>query len=202
MIALAQQLGKARGRPIGVYPETKHPTLLPRHRPAARGAAAGVAREARLEPPRRAGLHPVVRAGQPARAAQEDAGPARAARERRRRWSTPPASKEIADYADGLGPEKRLVVPVNADGSLGRRPTSSRARTRPAHRARLDAADRRRIPARRLQGTAEAEFEQFRESRRRRHLHRLSRRRREGLRPAHPHQRAFERRPGSSCLTP
>jgi glycerophosphoryl diester phosphodiesterase len=27
--------------------------------------------------------------------------------------------KRIAEYADGLGPEKRLIVPVNADGSLG-----------------------------------------------------------------------------------
>ena len=28
VIALAQQLGSARGRPVGVYPETKHPTYF------------------------------------------------------------------------------------------------------------------------------------------------------------------------------
>ena len=37
VIELAQRLGEARGRPVGIYPETKHPDLLPRHRPAARG---------------------------------------------------------------------------------------------------------------------------------------------------------------------
>ena len=60
-------------RPIGIYPETKHPTYfrsigLPLEEPLLASLD-----EARLEPPRRAGVHPVVRAGQPARAAQEDA---------------------------------------------------------------------------------------------------------------------------------
>ena len=32
--------------------------------------------------------------------------------------------KAIAEYADGIGPEKRMVVPVSGDGSLARRPTS------------------------------------------------------------------------------
>jgi len=29
------------------------------------------------------------------------------------------ALKDVAGYADGLGPEKRLLIPVNPDGSLG-----------------------------------------------------------------------------------
>ena len=41
--------------------------------------------------------------------------------------------KAIAEYADGIGPEKRLVVPVSADGSLAS-PTDLIAR---AHAAGL-----------------------------------------------------------------
>ena len=52
VIELAQRLGEARGRPVGIYPETKHPTYfrgigLPLEEHAAR-----VAGEARLEPAR------------------------------------------------------------------------------------------------------------------------------------------------------
>ena len=39
--------------------------------------------------------------------------------------------KTIASYADGIGPEKRLIVPVGADGSLGTPTDLVRARTPP-----------------------------------------------------------------------
>ena len=62
VIDLAKQHG------VGIYPETKHPTLLRVDRPVARGAAARHAAEQRPRPARREGLHPVVRGRQPERA--------------------------------------------------------------------------------------------------------------------------------------
>jgi glycerophosphoryl diester phosphodiesterase len=72
--------------------------------------------------------------------------------------------KKIAAYADGIGPEKRLVVPVSADGSLGT-PTDLVAR---AHAAGLAVhiwtirIDKEFLPAG-YKGNAEAEYKQFRE---------------------------------------
>ena len=72
--------------------------------------------------------------------------------------------RQIAEYADGLGPEKRLVVPVNADGSLAP-PTDIIAR---AHAAKLIVhawtlrIEKEFLPAG-YKGRAEAEFEQFRD---------------------------------------
>jgi glycerophosphoryl diester phosphodiesterase len=72
--------------------------------------------------------------------------------------------KDIATYADGIGPEKRLIVPVGADGSLGT-PTDLVAR---AHAAGLLVhvwtlrIDKEFLPAG-YQGRPEAEFEQFRD---------------------------------------
>ena len=71
--------------------------------------------------------------------------------------------KSIAEYANGLGPEKRLLVPVNADGSLAP-PTDLVSR---AHAAGLLVhvwtvrIDKPFLPAG-YQGRAEAEFEQLR----------------------------------------
>ena len=33
-------------------------------------------------------------------------------------WLTPDGLKDIAGYADGIGPEKRFVIPVLPDGTL------------------------------------------------------------------------------------
>ena len=166
VIELAQQLGRELGRPIGIYPETKHPTYF-------RGIGLPLEEkllasldDARLEPPRRAGLHPVVRDRQPARAAQEDDGPADSARR---------ATAAMLDDA-GLKDDRRPTPTASAprsgwsfrsapDGSLRRadRSRRARARRRPA-RPRLDDPHRQGVPARRLQGTTpEAEFEQFRD---------------------------------------
>ena len=72
--------------------------------------------------------------------------------------------KDIATYADGIGAEKRLVVPVKPDGSLGA-PTDLVSR---AHAAGLLVhiwtirIDKEFLPAG-YQGKPEAEFEQFRQ---------------------------------------
>jgi glycerophosphoryl diester phosphodiesterase len=73
--------------------------------------------------------------------------------------------KRIASYADGIGPEKRLVVPVAADGSVGA-PTDLVPR---AHAAGLLVhiwtirVDKEFLPAG-YHGRGEAEFEKFRDA--------------------------------------
>jgi glycerophosphoryl diester phosphodiesterase len=117
VLDLAIRMGDARGRPVGVYPETKHPTYFRAH---------GLALEERL-------LDALQRRGWNRRDApvfiqsfEQDN-----LRELRKRTSVRLIQlvdtsskiegerlKTIAAYADGIGPEKRLVLPVNADGSL------------------------------------------------------------------------------------
>lgn len=161
VIALAQELGRTLGRPIGVYPETKHPTYfrsigLPleeklvaslqkagwnrREAPVfIQSFESGNLRELRKKTSVRI-VQLVTSAG------QVDAG----------------GLKAIAAYADGVGAEKRLVVPVASDGSL-LPPTDLVAR---AHAAGLLVhvwtlrADKEFLPAG-YKGRAEAEFEQF-----------------------------------------
>ena len=163
VIALAQELGRELGRPIGVYPETKHPTYF-------RGIGLPLEEKllasldkSRMEPPRVAGLHPVVRERQPARAAAEDGGPAHPAREHRRRRSTRLDSKTSRPTPTASARE--------AAGRTGRRgwqpgpPTDLVAR---AHAAGLLVhvwtlrIDKEFLPAG-YKGRAEAEFEQFRD---------------------------------------
>jgi len=117
VIDLAQRLGEARHRPVGVYPETKHPSYF-------RGISLPI--EEKL-------LESLNRHGWTDRAApvfiqsfEQDN-----LRELRKKTtvrliqlvSSPTmiegdGLKSIAAYADGIGPEKRLLIPVNADGSL------------------------------------------------------------------------------------
>jgi len=117
VIELAQRMGTSRGRPVGVYPETKHPTYFRK---------LGLPLEERL-------LESLQRHGWNQRDApvfiqsfEQDN-----LRELHKKTtvrliqlvSTPDivdgdGLKAIAAYADGIGAEKRLVVPVNADGSL------------------------------------------------------------------------------------
>jgi glycerophosphoryl diester phosphodiesterase len=162
VIALAQQLGAARGRPVGVYPETKHPTYF-------RGIALP------LEEPLLASLE---KKGWNTRDAPVfiqsfEQGNLRELRKKTKvrlvqLTSTPAlltdaALKDIASYADGLGPEKRLVIPVNPDGSLGK-PTDVIAR---AHALGLVVhvwtlrPEKEFLPAA-YKGDAIAEFEAFR----------------------------------------
>jgi len=162
VIALARQLGRELRRPIGVYPETKHPSYF-------RGI--GLPLEERL-------LASLDKAGwnrkeSPVFIQSFEVGNLRELRKKTAvrivQLVTSAAAvdaaglKEIAGYADGIGPEKRLVVPVNPDGSL-LPPTDLVAR---AHAAGLLVhawtlrADKQFLPAG-YNGRPEAEFEQFR----------------------------------------
>ena len=163
VIELAQQLGKKLGRPVGVYPETKHPTYFRSiHLPLEEKLLASLqkhgwnSRDAPVfiqsfeqENLRVLRGQTQVRLIQLVSAATMVEGD---------------GLKSIAAYADGIGPEKRLVVPVNTDGSLGT-PTDLVTR---AHTAGLLVhiwtirVDKEFLPAG-YHGKPEAEFEQFRQ---------------------------------------
>jgi glycerophosphoryl diester phosphodiesterase len=163
VIALAQELGAARGRPVGIYPETKHPTHFRSIRlPLEESLLASLQKSGwnRRDAPvfiqsfeqgnlRELRKKTQVRLVQLTSGAQMVAGD---------------GLTKIAEYADGIGPEKRLVVPVNPDGSLGT-PTDLVAR---AHAAGLVVhvwtirVEPQFLPAG-YQGRPELEFEQFRQ---------------------------------------
>ena len=162
VIALAQQLGRELGRPIGVYPETKHPSYF-------RGIGLPL-EEKLLASLDKAGWN---RKDSPVFIQSFEVGNLRELRNKTAvrivQLVTSAAAvdaaglKEIAGYADGIGPEKGLIVPVNQDGSL-LPPTDLVAR---AHAAGLVVhawtlrADKQFLPAG-YNGRPEAEFEQFR----------------------------------------
>jgi len=117
VLDLAKRLGDARHRPVGVYPETKHPTYF-------RGLSLPL-EEKLLESLQRHGWND---RSAPVFIQSFEQGNLR---ELRRRTTvrliqlvSSPAMvegdglKSIATYADGIGPEKRLLIPVNPDGSL------------------------------------------------------------------------------------
>ena len=161
VIELAQRLGTARGRPVGVYPETKHPTYF---------RSIGLP----LEEPLLASLekHGWNRVDAPVFIQSFEQENLRELHKKTRvpliqltsdaKLTTDEALKSIAAYAKGIGPEKRLVLPVNADGSLGN-PTDLVER---AHRAGLLVhvwtlrADKEFLPAG-YKGDAAAEFREF-----------------------------------------
>jgi glycerophosphoryl diester phosphodiesterase len=164
VIELAQRLGRELNRPIGVYPETKHPTYF-------RGI--GLALEEKL-------IASLAKHGwnikdAPVFIQSFEPDSLRLLRGKtavRLIQLTSDASmvddaglKRIASYADGIGPEKRLVVPVAADGSVGA-PTDLVPR---AHAAGLLVhiwtirVDKEFLPAG-YHGRGEAEFEKFRDA--------------------------------------
>jgi glycerophosphoryl diester phosphodiesterase len=132
VIELADAKSRETGRTIGVYPETKHPTYfrsiglpleqavldtLARHGKRERSDAVFIQS---FEPSSLQTLRPLTKLRLILLLDQgADASPGRLA--------------EVAKYADGIGPNTRLVIPANADGTL-REPTSLVA---DAHRAGL-----------------------------------------------------------------
>ena len=115
VIALAQQLGNELGRPVGVYPETKHPTYF---------RAIGLP----LEDPllTALGRHGWNTAGAPVfiqsfETNLREIRPKTSVRLIQLIESKVPTDEElrtIKSYADGIGPNTRLVIPAAADGTL------------------------------------------------------------------------------------
>jgi glycerophosphoryl diester phosphodiesterase len=164
VIELAQQLGRELGRPIGIYPETKHPTYF-------RGINLPIEEKllASLE------KHGWNRKDAPVFIQSFEQENLRTLRKQTQvrliqlagsaAMVTPEKLKDIATYADGIGPEKRLVIPVAADGTVGP-PTDLVAR---AHALGLLVhpytlrIDKEFLPAG-YKGDAQLEFKQFRDA--------------------------------------
>ena len=115
VVELAQQLGRDLGRPIGVYPETKHPTYF---------RSIGLPLEDRL-------IAALSRYGWDGRNAPvfiqsfetnlkqlRPQTTVRLIQLLEGKIPTDAELREIKTYADGIGPNTRLVVPANADGTL------------------------------------------------------------------------------------
>ena len=161
VIELAQRLGRELNRPIGVYPETKHPTYFRNiGLPLEEKLIASLAKHGwnrKDSPVFIQSFEPdslrFLRGKTSVRLIQltSDASMVDAA-----------GLKKIAAYADGIGPEKRLIVPIGADGSIGT-PTDLVQR---AHAAGLLVhiwtirVDKEFLPAG-YHGRGEAEYEQF-----------------------------------------
>ena len=162
VIELAQRLGKARGRDVGIYPETKHPTYFRRM---------GLPLEERL-------IASLDHHGWNERRAPVFIQSFESANLRALRASTAvrlvqlleagspvddDTLKTIASYADVIGPEKTLVQPVSGEGLL-LAPTDLVER---AHRAGLAVhvwtlrRDREFLPSG-YRGDAIQEFRRFR----------------------------------------
>jgi glycerophosphoryl diester phosphodiesterase len=134
IVALAWRKGAERGRPVGLYPETKHPSYfralgLPLEEPLLallerngwRDANAPVFIQSfevgNLKALSRATRLPLIQLiGRPAAQPWDLAS----AGERRTYADliTPAGLAEIARYARGIGPDKSLIQPIAPDGSL------------------------------------------------------------------------------------
>lgn len=128
VLDLARRKSAETGRTVGVYPETKHPTYfrsigLPLEEPllaALEGQSAAVYIQSfetgNLKELRKRTDLPLIQLldveGQPWDLAV--AGDRRTYRD----LTTPEGLAEIASYADGIGPNKRLIVPVDGEGRL------------------------------------------------------------------------------------
>jgi glycerophosphoryl diester phosphodiesterase len=164
VIELAKTLGRELGHPIGIYPETKHPTYF-------RGI--GLPLEEKL-------LASLAKAGWNRRESPVFIQSFEDGNLRELRKKTPvrliqlvayPATldlarlKDIASYADGVGAEKRLVIPVAPDGT----PHAPTDLVKRAHAAKLLVhiwtirIDKEFLPAG-YRGNADAEYAQFRDA--------------------------------------
>jgi glycerophosphoryl diester phosphodiesterase len=163
VIELAQQLGRQRGRSVGVYPETKHPMYFRRIKLA-------------LEEPLLASLgkYGWNQVDAPVFIQSFEADSLRSLRPKTTVRLIQLVSnlemlegsrlKSIATYAQGIGADKQLVVPVNTQGVPGQ-PTDLVAR---AHALGLLVhvwtlrIDKEYLPAG-YRGNAAAEFKRFRD---------------------------------------
>jgi len=144
VVALVAAESTARGRVIGVYPETKHPSYfasigLPHEAPllAALSAQGWTKRTSPVFIQSfEVGNLKALRQKTQVRLIQLMDGegtPADTPTTTYLNMLTPAGLKAIATYADGIGPNKALVIPQKADGTLGR-PTKLVAN---AHKAGL-----------------------------------------------------------------
>lgn len=142
VIALAKALSGTAGRPIGVYPETKHPSYfasigLPHEAPllAALKAAKWTGRKAPVFIQSfEVGNLKSLRKKTKVRLIQlmaDDGGPPDRPGTPYADMVRPERLRQIAAYADGIGVSKPLVIPRTADGALGS-PTSLVADARKA----------------------------------------------------------------------
>lgn len=150
ILGLREALERVVGRPIGLYPETKHPThfrerdlpmeerlvqTLHAHGLADRGKVYIQSFEvANLQHLRRLTRIPLIQLlapqGQPFDMAAAGSGLTYA------RMATSAGLKDIAAYADGVGPDKSLLIPRDANGRLD--PGCATAFVADAHHAGLE----------------------------------------------------------------
>ncbi|PCD03133.1 glycerophosphodiester phosphodiesterase [Sphingomonas spermidinifaciens] len=121
VIALAKRRSKDTGRTIGIYPETKHPTyfasigkpmerrLVDQLHAAGWDSAAAPVFIQSFEVKNLKALRKMTQVRLIQLVASEG-GPADGAQPSYAAMLTPAGLKAIADYADGIGPEKKLVV--------------------------------------------------------------------------------------------
>jgi glycerophosphoryl diester phosphodiesterase len=130
ILALARDEGQRRGRVIGIYPETKHPTYfasigLPHEAPLLaelgrfghRDDAAPVFIQS-FEVGNLAALRRKTRL-RLIQLLSDDGGPADRPGVRYAAMATPAGLAEIARYADGIGVAKAMVIPRDGEGRLG-----------------------------------------------------------------------------------
>lgn len=144
ILDLLARVNKGRAQPVGVYPETKHPSYfaaigLPHEAPLLalldahgyRGRAAPVFIQsfevANLKAIRAKSDLPLIQL------MDGEGGPADDPKASYAVMASPAGLKAIAAYADGIGPNKAMVIPRSAIGTLGQ-PTSL---VRDAHAAGL-----------------------------------------------------------------
>jgi glycerophosphoryl diester phosphodiesterase len=131
VIALAKGMSAETGRMIGIYPETKHPTYfrsigLPLEEPLLAALTGYSGRKApvyiqsfeveNLKMLRKLTDLPLIQLME-AEGKPWDFTVSGAPRTYRD-LATPAGLAEIAEHADGIGPDKRLIVPIGPDGRL------------------------------------------------------------------------------------
>jgi len=115
VIALAQQLGRELGRPIGVYPETKHPTYFRQIAlPLEERLVAALERHGWNA----AGAPVFIQSFETNLRELRPRTPVRLVQLVEREAPTNEALRTIRTYADGIGPNTRLIIPQQADGTL------------------------------------------------------------------------------------